>query len=103
MQVIAFVSQKVGGVRKQIIAILTLIVCVQSFASDPHPVEAKDVYTLYRSSIVDRGLRIHVATFDSVDGAEYNRENCQIARGLFQAQPGVSVQYWCERGYFSKE
>lgn len=89
--------------RTQIISILTLAVCGQSLASDPPPIDAKDVYTLYRSSIVERGLRIHVATFDSVDGAEYNRENCQIARGLFQAQPGVTVQYWCERGYFSKE
>jgi hypothetical protein len=29
--------------------------------------------------------------------AEYNRSNCEIARSLFQSQPGVIVTYWCER------
>jgi len=31
----------------------------------------------------------YVATFDSGDGAQYNNENCQAARDLFQQQPGV--------------
>jgi hypothetical protein len=60
-------------------------------------------YRLYRSSAAIQGAAIHVATFDSVmkdgDGsaAEYNRSNCEIARSLFQSQPGVIVTYWCER------
>jgi hypothetical protein len=60
-------------------------------------------YRLYRSSAATHGLVIHVATFDSVerkDGAgtaEYNRDNCEIARDLFQSQPGVRVTFWCER------
>lgn len=57
-------------------------------------------YTLYRNSVMDRGLRIHVATFDTKDGEAYNRENCQIAMDLFQKQPGVTVRYWCEKGKF---
>lgn len=56
-------------------------------------------YTLYRSSVTGP-IRIHVATFDAADGADYNRENCQVAQGLFEAQPGVKVRYWCEKGRY---
>lgn len=44
-------------------------------------------YTLYRSSVTGP-MRIHIATFDSNDGIEYNR------------QPGVKVRYWCEKGRY---
>jgi len=58
-------------------------------------------YTLYRSSATaGPELRTHVATFDSNDGAEYNRENCEAARSLFQRQPRVTVRYWCEKGQY---
>jgi hypothetical protein len=63
-------------------------------------VEGQDAYTLYRSSALDRNMRIHMATFDAEDGADYNRENCQIAADLFEAQPGVTVAYWCEPGLY---
>lgn len=91
--------------RKKLIAVVALLVCGQSFASEQPRVDPKSVYTLYRSSAVDGGKtwRLHVATFDAVDGAEYNRGNCEIAKSFFQAQPGVTVEYWCERGYFSKK
>lgn len=56
-------------------------------------------YTLYRSSMT--GItRVHVATFDAKDGEQYNSENCEIAKSLFQAQPGVKVRFWCEKGRF---
>ncbi|WP_027057386.1 hypothetical protein [Mesorhizobium loti] len=58
-----------------------------------------DDYTLYRGSVTGP-MRIHVASFDSADGEAYNRENCHIAAGLFQAQPGVAVKYWCEKGRY---
>ena len=45
-------------------------------------------------------MRIHVATLDSKDGDEYNHENCEVARELFQRQPGVTVRYWCEMGRY---
>ena len=66
-----------------------------------------DIYTLYRDSAAGtpkegKAMRIHVATFDSSDGEQYNRENCQIAQGLFQNQPGVTVRYWCEKGRYKK-
>jgi hypothetical protein len=62
------------------------------------------VYRLYRTSAASADLpgRIHVATFDSCEIAaapenNYNSSNCEIARSLFQRQPGVTVTYWCER------
>jgi hypothetical protein len=74
---------------------------IDTKASDGH------VYTLYRTSAAGsekegKAARIHVATFDSLDGAEYNRENCWVAQELFQNQPGVKVQYWCEKGRYRK-
>lgn len=59
-------------------------------------------YTLYRSSVLNEGMRIHVATFDALDGEDYNRDNCEQARELFQAQPGVTTKFWCEKGRYRK-
>ena len=59
-------------------------------------------YTLYRNSVIDQGLRVHVASFNAADGEAYNRENCDIAARLFQQQPGVTVKYWCEKGAYRK-
>ncbi len=57
-------------------------------------------FTLYRSSAVIPDARLHVATFDARDGSAYNADNCETTARLFQAQPGVTVRYWCERGRF---
>ena len=61
-------------------------------------------YTLYRNSITSNGsgMRLHVATFNATDGAEYNRENCELAKSLFQSQDGVKAKFWCEKGKFRK-
>jgi hypothetical protein len=45
-------------------------------------------------------MRLHVATFDAVDGIAYNRGNRDQARDLFQGQPGVKTKFWCEPGRF---
>ena len=87
---------------------LALALAIAAFsvnATEAPRVDTKLVYTLYRSSAVTGGekWRLHVATFDSADGVQYNRENCDTAKSLFQSQPGVTVTYWCERGYFSKK
>lgn len=60
------------------------------------------VYTLYRNSILGKKQRHHVATFDADVNEDYNRENCKIARDLFQNQPEGKVEYWCEKGFFKK-
>lgn len=56
--------------------------------------------TLYRNSATDAALRLHVATFDALDGAAYNRQNCAQAQQLFAAQQGVRVAFCCEPGSF---
>jgi len=58
-----------------------------------------DVYTLYRASPVGV-MRIHMATFDAKETGTYNLDNCQIAARLFKSQPGVTVDYWCEKGRY---
>ncbi len=63
---------------------------------------AEETHTLYRDSVTDRAMRIHVASFDSTDGAAYNRENCAQAALLFQGQPSVKTKFWCESGRFRK-
>jgi len=45
-------------------------------------------------------MRIHVATFDSDEGKEYNAENCFQAVELFQSQIGVLSRFWCEAGRY---
>ena len=64
--------------------------------------DSSGAYTLYRSSVIKENARIHVATFDSSDGPEYNRDNCEVARGLFQNQDGVKTKFWCEKGNYRK-
>jgi hypothetical protein len=51
---------------------------------------------------MDENMRIHVASFNAVDGEAYNRENCELAQQLFQTQPEVKTKFWCEKGTFKK-
>ena len=60
-------------------------------------------FTLYRNSVIDRSMRIHVATFDAADGGEkYNSGNCDLAATLFASQDGVKTRFWCEKGIFRR-
>lgn len=61
-----------------------------------------DIYTLYRNSVLNESMRIHVATFDSSDRHDYNQGNCRIAAELFQKQDGVKTKFWCEKGGYKK-
>lgn len=61
-----------------------------------------DTFTLYRNSVTNENMRIHVASFNAADGEAYNRGNCEQAQLLFQAQPGVKTKFWCEKGVFKK-
>lgn len=63
---------------------------------------ADGTYTLYRNSPLDSNLRVHIATFDSTDGEQYNRGNCNIAADLFSKQQGVKARFWCEAGRFRR-
>ncbi|MEQ5872599.1 hypothetical protein J4E08_22310 [Sagittula sp. NFXS13] len=59
-------------------------------------------FTLYRSSLVDPMMRVHIATFDAeVRGTTYNQANCLTAADLFMSQEGVSLRFWCEPGRYA--
>jgi hypothetical protein len=79
--------------------ILFTFICGCESISSPSD---SNVFVLYRNSVADENMRIHVATFDSTDGESYNRGNCEQAKELFQAQPGVKTKFWCEKGRFRK-
>lgn len=89
-----------------LIAVISPALLTSVFAFDLPDIckkTSKDkVYTLYRNSILGKEQRFHVGTFDADVDEDYNRENCKIARDLFQNQPGVMVEYWCEKGYLRK-
>ena len=74
------------------VALIAFAVTLSSCTKD------SEVYTLYRNSVANEHMRIHVATFDAQGGHDYNMGNCNIARDLFADQRGVTVRYWCERG-----
>ena len=83
-------EQAIGRYLFLIVGLSTLTACQDESA----------VYTLYRTSPMVASLRIHVATFDATESADYNRENCQTAADLFASQPGVKVRYQCEKGRY---
>jgi len=63
--------------------------------------------TLYRTSMVTKDARIHIATFNADKnsgggGFSYNWENCNVAAKLFQNQGGVKTRFWCEKGTYKK-
>ena len=66
----------------------------------PQGVPDDRVYALVRNSALDSLMRVHVATFDANEKAEYNHENCDRVRNLLQQQSGVTTRFWCEKGRF---
>jgi hypothetical protein len=84
-------------IRPGAVALIGALLQLSACANDT---EERPRYTLYRNSVTDTLARYHVASFDASDGDRYNQENCEVARQLFQAQPGVSTRFWCEKGRF---
>ena len=60
------------------------------------------VYTLYRTSVVNDSMRVHVATFDAAGGEIYNRDSCEYTRALYQDQPRIKTRFFCEKGRYRK-
>lgn len=77
-------------------------ICVLMVLSGNALADGSGIYTLYRNSIVMKGARLHIATFDAIDGELYNQENCEVAATLFSKQPKVKTTFWCEKGNFKK-
>ena len=67
-----------------------------------------ETFTLYRNSPLDRSIRVHWATFDADESdPNYNRNNCEMAARLLNANLGASAEkegkppypdvgFWCE-------
>ena len=87
--------------KRLVLFAVAILATFPSYAHRGDHIPAEDVYTLYRSSALDKTMRIHMATFDSADGKEYNEENCALVRDLILTLPNIAVAYWCERGYVS--
>jgi len=83
------------------ICTLVAVLIVSGCGNDRGSTDPGTAYTLYRNTVVEgTPQRVHMATFDADENEDYNRENCQTAAELFQAQPGVMVRYWCEKGRY---
>lgn len=76
------------------------------------PFADENAYTLYRNSDMGFETRVHVATFNVDDTADFNRSNCEMASRLFNANlnasenaqsdaPRRSWGFWCEAGTYS--
>lgn len=76
-----------------VIIIISLCAVVIYFFS----IRKQNTYVLYRNSSAFGDMQIHIASFNAKEPGEYNRENCEIARDLFQSQPGVKAKYWCDK------
>ena len=76
-----------------------LIVFTALFSNKSYANE-KQILTLYRNSVTDSEMRIHIATFNAKHGYSYNSENCFLAAKLFKSQPRVKTRFWCEKGNF---
>lgn len=96
-------------VRLAIAGALLLSACTSEVQSN----ERAPTYTLYRNSDLFTGLRIHWATFDVNDRRDYNRNNCEMAARVLnanhhamaekQGKPPADVGFWCEMGTYSEE
>ena len=69
-------------------------------------------FTLYRTSSIDRSLRVHWGTFDADESdPSYNLNNCQMAARLLTANMkalngadyDVRMGFWCEPGGYSEK
>jgi len=83
--------------RMQRVLIAVIALATTSVACSGH-----DTYTLYRNTVGADTTRVHVATFDAAESGDYNRQNCEQARELFQAQPAIKTRFWCEKGRFAR-
>lgn len=82
--------------------IATTILTITAMAFPAAAQSDDKAYTLYRNSALDLTMHLHVATFDSIDGKDYNAENCFVAAELFAGQDGVPTRFWCEPGRYRK-
>ena len=91
---------------------------VAAFAAAPAlngcSIDGDEAVTLYRNSPDDHSFRIHVGTFDTDNGVDYNFSNCRLAARLLNANVAALAErngqprnprlgFWCEIGPFKKK
>ncbi|MBB4640190.1 hypothetical protein [Rhizorhapis suberifaciens] len=88
--------------------------CLTSSSSAAKPLsDAWIASRFYRNSPLSNEVRVHWATFNAADGADYNLGNCQMAARILNAnleasakaegrQPFSNVGFWCEVGTYSE-
>ena len=81
--------------------------CLASLAACTQPSDV-DVWTLYRNSVLDSEMRLHVATFDSAErafsgGPSYNQQTCMETAELYAANDPAQKNWWCEPGRFREQ
>lgn len=90
-------SGRLDGIYEvSVAAIILLGVLTACVHPDP-------VYTLYRNSILDPSMRIHVATFDTREGSNsnpYNQQQCEEIATLLRSNDEDQKRWWCEKGRF---
>lgn len=66
--------------------------------------------TLYRNSSLNRSIRVHFATFDAGSRPEPNRQNCEMAARLLNANINrlndgrpTGIGFWCEAGLYAED
>lgn len=77
----------------------TLVVAALALTGCGRPLPDAEVVTLYRYA-VDGRERVHLATFDTTHGRDFNWLNCTAAAESLNAREDTIVPYWCERGRF---
>ena len=96
-------ENRMGTVK---IGLLAAIIVLQSCNQVPLIQSKNDTtYTLYRNSILDANMRIHVATFDSEEGGklnpDYNNASCRETAELYNKYDTAGKLWWCEVGKFT--
>ena len=74
--------------------------------NDPDTDSGKYPYTLYRSGVIAKDVKIPVAKFDTNgERVDWNKENCEKVAGLMNGAQRVEqfpVKFWCEKGKAGK-
>ena len=90
---------------KTLLIIFTLVFTVMFSSSSFADVSSVSVFTLYRNNHSNPAARVHIATFDTKNGGQYNELHCNKAVKYFRSDAksrGSDERFWCEKGYVKK-
>ena len=89
--------------------IITIALAISSLLSGPiiaQSLTSEDsVATLIRNNHTNVSIRVHLATFDSANGFQFNWHYCQKTADFLESDAktrGSIERIWCEKGYFKE-